>query len=114
MSTCVIFGGAGFVGTHLARHFLETKRFEHVHLADIRPSQLAGQPGITTSFTDVRNPIPKDLIDTRPEWIFNLAAIHREPGHIREEYFDTQVHIWRISPCQRAIVSLSQLTSVRL
>jgi len=91
MSSCVIFGGAGFVGTHLARHFLETKRFEHVHLADIRPSQLAAQPGITTSFTDVRNPIPDDLINSRPEWIFNLAAIHREPGHIREEYFETNL-----------------------
>jgi len=91
MRSCVIFGGAGFVGTHLARHFLKTRRFDHVHLADIRPSSLAGQPGITTSFTDVRNPIPADLIDTRPEWIFNLAAIHREPGHIREEYFETNL-----------------------
>jgi len=91
MSSCVIFGGAGFVGTHLAQHFLNSKRFEHVHLADIRPSSLAGQPGITTSFTDVRNPIPDDLIESRPEWIFNLAAIHREPGHIREEYFETNL-----------------------
>jgi nucleoside-diphosphate-sugar epimerase len=91
MSTCVIFGGAGFVGTHLARHFLKTGRFSHVHLADIRPSVLAGERGITTSFTDVRQPIPADLVDERPEWIFNLAAIHREPGHRREEYFETNL-----------------------
>ena len=91
MRSCVIFGGAGFVGTHLAKHFLKTKRFDHVHLADIRPGSLAGHPGITTSFTDVRQPIPEELIKSRPEWIFNLAAIHREPGHIREEYFDTNL-----------------------
>jgi len=91
MSSCVIFGGAGFIGTHLARHFLETSRFTHVHLADIRPSSLAGENAISTSLTDVRRPIPNHLVDSRPEWIFNLAAIHREPGHIREEYFETNL-----------------------
>ncbi len=91
MSTCVIFGGAGFVGTHLARHFLKTGRFTHVHLADIRPSSLEGMDGISTSLTDVRQAIPSDLVDESPEWVFNLAAIHREPGHIREEYFQTNL-----------------------
>ena len=91
MKTCVIFGGSGFVGTHLALHFLETKRFDHIHLADIRPSSLEGQECILTSVTDVRKPIPVDLIKSKPEWIFNLAAIHREPGHIREEYYDTNL-----------------------
>ncbi|PKK83750.1 MAG: NAD(P)-dependent oxidoreductase [candidate division Zixibacteria bacterium HGW-Zixibacteria-1] len=91
MRSCVIFGGAGFVGTHLAQHLLKTQRFDHVHLADIRPSILAGQPGISTSFTDVRKSIPVELINFRPEWIFNLAAVHREPGHIREEYFETNL-----------------------
>jgi nucleoside-diphosphate-sugar epimerase len=91
MSTCVIFGGAGFVGTHLARHFLKSGRFTRVHLADIRPSSLAGADGITTSLTDVRLPIPAGLVSKKPEWIFNLAAIHREPGHIREEYFETNL-----------------------
>ena len=91
MSSCVIFGGAGFIGTHLARHFLEAGRFTHVHLADIRPSSLAGENAISTSLTDVRRPIPNHLVDSCPEWIFNLAAIHREPGHIREEYFETNL-----------------------
>jgi nucleoside-diphosphate-sugar epimerase len=91
MSCCLIFGGSGFVGTHLARHLLESKRFSHIHIADIQPSSLAGQPGVTTSTTDVRQPIPQNLTDEKPEWIFNLAAIHREPGHIREEYFETNL-----------------------
>jgi nucleoside-diphosphate-sugar epimerase len=95
--TCIIFGGAGFVGTHLARHFLKTGRFNHVHIADIKPTILKGQKGITTSITDVRRPIPVDLVGGIPEWIFNLAAVHREPGeigrpdHTREQYFETNL-----------------------
>jgi nucleoside-diphosphate-sugar epimerase len=91
MSSCVIFGGSGFIGTHLAKHFLKSGRFHHVHIADIRSSELEGRQGITTSFTDVRRPIDPAILDERPDWIFNLAAIHREPGHIREEYFETNV-----------------------
>jgi len=91
LSCCVIFGGAGFIGTHLAKHFLRTGRFRHVHLADIRKSPLEGQPGISCSCTDVRQAIPADLIDEPPEWIFNLAAVHREPGHEPYEYFETNL-----------------------
>lgn len=91
MKSCVIFGGAGYIGTNLAKHFLKTGRFDHVHIADINKSSLEGHKGITTSITDVRAPIDRKLITTSPDWIFNLAAIHREPGHIREEYYDTNL-----------------------
>lgn len=91
MKSCVIFGGSGFVGTHLAKHFLQTGRFSQVHIADLRPSELEGRPGITCSRTDVRQPIPIGLISAQPDWIFNLAAIHREPGHQPFEYYETNV-----------------------
>jgi len=94
MSMCVIFGGAGFVGTHLTEHFLKSGRFSHIHIADILPTELEGIPGVTSSITDIRQPIPIDLTEEKPEWIFNLAAIHREPGeppHSREEYFVTNL-----------------------
>ena len=91
MSCCVIFGGAGFIGTHLARHLLQTGRFSHIHIADIRRSELEGIPGVTTSITDVRDKIPLGLVPTAPTWIFNFAAIHREPGHDRPEYFETNL-----------------------
>lgn len=91
MTSCVIFGGAGFIGTHLTRHFLANKRFQRVHIADIRPTVLEGVPGISYSHTDVRELIPADLVSDSPEWIFNLAAIHREPGHEPHEYFDTNL-----------------------
>ncbi len=91
MSICIMFGGAGYIGTHLAQHFLRTGRFKQVHLADIKDSPLKGQPGITTSISDVREPIPTDVCVSKPEWIFNLAAIHREPGHWPHEYFETNL-----------------------
>lgn len=92
MSVCVIFGGSGFIGTHIAKYFLQTKRFSHIHIADIKESNLKGIEGVSYSFTDVRKEIDLDLIKEKPEWIFNLAAIHREPGHKDLEYLDTNIN----------------------
>ena len=90
MAACVIFGGAGYIGTHLARHLLSSGEFDRVHLADIKPAAVSLE-GVSTSITDVRNTIPATLIRERPAWIFNLAAVHREPGHEAHEYFDTNL-----------------------
>jgi len=90
MAVCVIFGGAGYIGSHLARHLLSTGRFDRVHLADInRPVRTI--ENVSASVTDVRQPIPPTLISERPTWIFNLAAVHREPGHEAHEYFNTNL-----------------------
>ncbi len=95
MTTCLIFGGAGFIGVHLARRLAATGRFDHIHLADLRPNPLLNSlpdtSRITASITDVRRPIPIDLTPAAPDWIFNLAAVHREPGHEAIEYFDTNL-----------------------
>lgn len=90
MTACVIFGGAGFIGSHLARHLMATRQFDRIHLADIRPVADAPQ-NVTASITDVRQPIPPSLVSEQPSWIFNFAAIHREPGHAAHEYFDTNL-----------------------
>jgi nucleoside-diphosphate-sugar epimerase len=90
MATCVIFGGAGFIGSHLARYLVSNGRFDHVHVADISAiSQTV--PNVSSTITDVRQSIPVTLVSERPSWIFNLAAIHREPGHEAHEYFDTNL-----------------------
>lgn len=91
MKRCVIFGGAGYVGTHLTRHLLNTGCFTHVHIADIQPSALEGSPGVTTSITDVRQPLEIAHAPYSPDWIFNLAAVHREPGHAPHEYYETNL-----------------------
>jgi GlcNAc-P-P-Und epimerase len=90
LATCVIFGGSGFIGTHLTLHLLSTRRFEKIHIADLRPSPL-DHLGVTSSIVDVREEIRDALLPTQPTWIFNLAAIHREPGHGYREYFDTNI-----------------------
>jgi nucleoside-diphosphate-sugar epimerase len=42
---------------------------------------------------DVRQTIDYSLdkIDSKNSWIFNFAAVHREPGHEYNEYFDTNI-----------------------
>ena len=90
MTSCVIFGGSGFVGTHLAKYFIEYGIFEQVHIADIKPSQLSGT-GILFSKIDVRNEIDLNTLPKDPDWIFNFAAVHREPGHLHNEYFETNL-----------------------
>lgn len=90
MAACVIFGGAGFIGSHLTRHLVATRQFDRVHLADIR--QVADAPkNVSVSVTDVRQPITRSLTSEQPTWIFNLAAVHREPGHTAREFFDTNL-----------------------
>lgn len=92
MASCVIFGGSGYIGTHLAKRFVDNKRFEHIYVADIRKSPLEDHPQVTFIHCDVRNNIDDaTLLSANPEWVFNFAAIHREPGHQPEEYFETNL-----------------------
>jgi nucleoside-diphosphate-sugar epimerase len=91
MSLCIMFGGAGFVGTKLAESFIKEKRFTKVILADIKSSPLDGKNGIAVHVCDVRKPIDLGNLAESPDWIFNFAAIHREPGHQGSEYFETNI-----------------------
>jgi nucleoside-diphosphate-sugar epimerase len=102
MDTVVIFGGTGFIGTHLARHWLSENLAERVVLVDLNPPrdepytavlQMALRDG-RASFTegDVRKPIEFRRLPEKVDLIFNLAAVHREPGHKPKEYFDTNIH----------------------
>jgi nucleoside-diphosphate-sugar epimerase len=89
MSSCLILGGGGYIGCNWARRLASLKRFDRIVAADVRPPT---QPlGERCEFIkcDVRQPL--SFTDLKPEWIFNFAAVHREPGHQREEYFDTNL-----------------------
>ena len=99
MRSIVIFGGSGYIGGHVAERWLSQGLADEVVLADIKPSPLldpaqGGQPRAGLRFVqcDVRQPIPTSLCSSTPEWIFNLAAIHREPGHEAAEYFETNLN----------------------
>lgn len=82
-----IFGGSGFVGTHLTRALVRDGA--EVVIADLVPPA-APPNGIRFERTDVREPIR--LARTEPfDAVYNLAAIHRTPGHEPEEYYETNV-----------------------
>lgn len=87
---CVIFGGSGYIGTSLAKYLIQNKGFKNIIIADIKPSPLKYFNGVTYVNLDIRNPITLKL-DFTPDWIFNFAAIHREPGHQAEEYYETNI-----------------------
>ena len=101
MNTVVIFGGTGFIGTHLAQHWLRENLAEKIVLADLNPPRTEPYTaGLQAAISDgrvnfiecdVRNPIQPKPLPGKVDLIFNLAAIHREPGHKPDEYFETNI-----------------------
>jgi nucleoside-diphosphate-sugar epimerase len=87
----VIFGGAGYVGYRWAVRLIQKKLFARIVLADFRPPEVVLESQVDYVVCNVRKPIELQLPEVRPNWIFNFAAVHREPGHARKEYFDTNV-----------------------
>lgn len=81
----LIFGGSGFIGDHLASELL-AKGFE-VHVADLLPPN---NPKLSFQYCDVRRKIELNIARI-PDLVFNLAAIHRTPGHDLNEYYVTNV-----------------------
>jgi nucleoside-diphosphate-sugar epimerase len=101
MKTVVLFGGTGFIGTHLAQHLLRCDLAETIYLVDLNgPRDLSYtktlQCGLSSGRVvfvahDVRKPIPLGLLPEHADLIFNLSAVHREPGHEAREYFETNL-----------------------
>ena len=97
----IIFGGTGFIGTHLTQHLLSENLTGKIILVDMQPPRNEAytallQDGLRSGRVefvewDVRKPIPGSLVLVSPEIIFNLAAIHKEPGHRPDEYFETNL-----------------------
>lgn len=88
MGTSIVFGGSGFIGTHLLRK-LTTSGADHVISVDIRdPKNVV--PGVDYRCADVRD--LRDFIGPGPiSTIYNLAAVHTTPGHPDHEYYETNV-----------------------
>ncbi len=97
----IIFGGSGFIGTHLIK-LLKTeciKPEDKIYDIDIvMPGEEGVVPGIVEEIEgvnyirlDVRKPIEFDFGPTADDIIFNLAAVHRTPGHPDYAYFETNI-----------------------
>jgi len=84
----VVLGASGFIGTRLVRH-LVGQGDTTVRALDILPPR-ERLDGVDYAVVDVREPIPTQFGDDA-EVIFNLAAVHRTPGHPDHEYFDTNI-----------------------
>lgn len=84
--THVVFGGAGFIGTHLSRRLVHAGK--QVVCADIAPPS---QPvtGAVYVNCDVRQPVALDIDE--PDVIYNLAGLVTTPGHAAADYYATNV-----------------------
>jgi nucleoside-diphosphate-sugar epimerase len=90
--TCIIFGGGGYVGRNWSRRLMAKGTFNRVIIVDLHPPKGDGLKGTEFIRGDVRQPLGPQLPDSiAPQWLFNFAAVHREPGHRREEYFETNL-----------------------
>jgi nucleoside-diphosphate-sugar epimerase len=83
----VVFGGSGFIGSHLVAGL--TGAGATVTIADIEPPARLPE-GARFVEADVREPIALEPVAADP-LVFNLAAVHRTPGHLDHEYFETNV-----------------------
>ncbi len=91
MANCIIFGGSGYIGNKMAEYVLENKIFSTVYIADVDESALITNESVIYSRIDVRNAITTGFVKHPIDWIFNFAAVHREPGHESQEYFETNI-----------------------
>jgi nucleoside-diphosphate-sugar epimerase len=85
----IVFGGAGFIGSHLLSYLAATGEYDKLVSGDIQAPRFT-VPGVEYAEVDVRKPIPADLCPGLTE-IYNLAAIHTTPGYEDWEYYWTNV-----------------------
>lgn len=86
----IIFGGSGYIGVQLAGHLVRNG-WRRVLLADIKPAEKLLPEGVEYVHCDVRQSIAQQIGSSPADWVFNFAAVHREPGHRFREYFDTNL-----------------------
>jgi nucleoside-diphosphate-sugar epimerase len=95
----IIFGGSGFIGTHLIHLLKETHPEAKIFDFDIvLPGEEGVVPGIVEKNegviyerVDVRKKIEVEVETTPDDVVFNLSAVHRTPGHKDIEYFETNI-----------------------
>jgi len=87
-SKIIVFGGSGFVGTHLIRKLVAAG--ERVVSLDLKP-QRETLAGVDYRIGDVRD-LSGFAVDGPVKRIYNFAAVHTTPGHPFWEYYDTNIN----------------------
>ncbi len=87
MTNVIVFGSSGFIGTRLVRRLVGEG--QNVVAIDILPPR-ESLPGVRYISHDVREPVP-EAFGLEDAIIYNLAAVHRTPGHPAHEYYDTNI-----------------------
>jgi nucleoside-diphosphate-sugar epimerase len=85
--SAVVLGASGFIGTRLVRRLAEAGN--SVTAVDVA-SPREQIDGVTYVTADVRQPLAAEL-GAGAAAIYNLAAVHRTPGHPANEYYETNV-----------------------
>ena len=95
----IIFGGSGYIAGYILNYIAANTVAAKIYLADIKEPRrevwdsavhnLFDAGLLEFAFCDVRKEIIMEPADI--DLIFNLAAIHREPGHEPAEYFETNI-----------------------
>jgi nucleoside-diphosphate-sugar epimerase len=83
----LLFGGSGFIGHHLTISLNENQT-NHPFIFDIKTPILENK---NFENIDVRDIIDTKYTPSSNDVIFNLAAVHRTPGHPSNEYFETNL-----------------------
>lgn len=84
-----IFGGSGFIGSHLIKTIKGEEPTAIIYNLDI----VENNHNRLSKYIkcDVRNSIEVDVPISNEDIIFNFAAIHRTPGYPDFEYFETNI-----------------------
>jgi GlcNAc-P-P-Und epimerase len=88
MNNTIIFGGSGFIGTHLSKFLLQSGFAEKVYVVDCRPPRFEDERLIYLPY-DITQPFDGGAV--KFDIVYNLAAVHTTPGHSQKEYFKTNI-----------------------
>lgn len=86
-NVATILGASGFIGTRLVDHL--ARQGFRVRAVDIAPPRVRID-GVSYFDADVREPLDHEIGDGAGV-LYNLAAVHRTPGHPPHEYHETNV-----------------------
>lgn len=86
-----IFGGSGFIGSHITRLIMAASPEAAIFNLDIVENNHDGL--VSFIRVDVREEIalPQGVTPHEDDVVINLAAIHRTPGHPDHAYFETNI-----------------------